>query len=168
MDYETLIVSEYLYNYVKPGTNEKRLKWIEPCPAVQWAGELKRDQVFLINSSSSSKDSLTVTVFNPQHSKKNSTFVEKLVPKGRLEKISFLYRKKGTTIWRNGKMQSENGLVDMDFAQSEESDYGFISLDWFIGDGLLQDASYEVMIEAKCDKIAGKLVHNGISTFLAH
>lgn len=149
---------------MKPGTNEKRLKWIEPCPTVQWAGELKRDQEFLINSESSNKDSLTVTVFNPKYHEKNSTFAEKLVPKGRLEKISFLYRKKGTTTWRNGKMQSENGLVDMDFAQSEESDYGFISLDWFIGNGLLQDASYEVMIEAKCDKIAGKLVHYEIGT----
>lgn len=152
-------VAEYLYNYVTPGTNEKRLKWIEPCPAVQWAGELKRDQTFLRNTLSSNKDSLTVTIFNPKHHEKNSTFVEKVVPNGRLEKISFLYRKQGTSIWRHGKMRSEMGLTDMDFAQSEESDYGFISLDWYIGDGLLQDASYEVMIEAECEKIAGKLVH---------
>lgn len=100
-----------------------------------------------------------MTVFNPKHSQKDSTFVEKLVPYGRLENISLLYRKQGTTIWRNGQMQSENGLVDMDFAQFDESDYGFISLDWFIGDGLLQDASYEIMIEAQCDKIAGKIAH---------
>jgi hypothetical protein len=102
-----------------------------------------------------------VTVFNPKYHVKNSTFVEKLVPNGRLENISFLYRKmgRGTATWRNGMMQSENGLVVMNFAQSEESDYGFISLDWFIGDGLLQDATYEVLIEAQCDKITGKLVH---------
>ena len=154
MDYETVPVSEFLFNFVKPETNEKRLKWIEPCPTVQWASELKRDQSFLKNNQSLNKESLRVTVFNPNHALKNSTYMEKLVPMGRLERISFSYRKKGKTSWKKGKMRSEMGLIDLDFAQSEESHYGFINLDWHIGS--LQDASYEVMIAAECEEVAGK------------
>lgn len=147
-------VSEFLFNYVEPGTGEKKLKWLEPCPMVQYAGELKRDQTFIMNTLSPVRDSMTVTIFNPKRSLKKSTFAEKLVPKGRLEKISFLYRKQGTAIWSNGLMQTNKGLEYMNFAIMEESEYGYVSIDWYI-EGVVPDGTYEIMIEAECEKLVG-------------
>ena len=118
MDYETQPVTELLYNYNDNG--ELKLKWLEPCPVVMWAGELKRDNSFLINLNSDNRDVLPVTVFNPRHNEENnSTFFHKLHANGgRLDKIEFKYREQGSFQWKNG-MTSET--VDMDFAQVPEA-----------------------------------------------
>jgi hypothetical protein len=43
------------------------LQFMEPCPSVEWAGELKRDEEFLVNSVSESVEKLQVIIRNPTY-----------------------------------------------------------------------------------------------------
>ncbi|GFH57722.1 hypothetical protein CTEN210_14198 [Chaetoceros tenuissimus] len=153
MDYETLPIVEELFNFVEvDGT--KKLKWLEPCPAVQFAGELKRDRSFLVNSQFlSDKDILSVTVFNPEAGK-GVTFKD--MKNGRLEKIQLLYREVGDVNWRNAKRINNNGnIVDIDFTKSREDEYGYVSMDWYIGGGTLPDGRYQIAVESQCTDVGG-------------
>ena len=44
---------------------------MKPCPKVEWAGELKRDRYFIVNTNSDDEENLSVTVFNPNYSEMN-------------------------------------------------------------------------------------------------
>lgn len=152
MDYETLPIVEELFNFVE-ADGTKKLKWLEPCPAVQFAGELKRDRSFLVNSQSSDKDILSVTVFNPEAGK-GVTFKD--MKNGRLEKIQLLYREVGDVNWRNAKRINNNGnIVDIDFTKSREDEYGYVSMDWYIGGGTLPDGRYQIAVESQCTDVGG-------------
>ena len=67
---ETDQVTVPLHNFVN-GDGTPSLKWLEPCPSIEWAAELKRDQSFLVNTLSTNPSNiLSVTIFNP-HALKN-------------------------------------------------------------------------------------------------
>lgn len=168
MDYETQPVTELLYNYNDRG--DLKLKWLEPCPVVMWAGELKRDNAFLINLNSDERDVLPITLFNPKHSENNSTFFNNLLENGgRLERIEFKYREQGSVMWRNGLTMNDDGqFVDMNFAhdntdpdlpQAPENDYGYVNLDWYVSNGMVKDGTYEIMVQSICNDV-GKCTHS--------
>lgn len=73
------------------------LKWIEPCPSVQWAGLLLRDRSFLLNKenqieNSQNEDSLLVTIKNPAFA--SATFAN-MRAETRLLGVNLKYRKIG-------------------------------------------------------------------------
>lgn len=73
------------------------LKWIEPCPSVQWAGRLSRDRSFLLNKenqieNSQDEDSLLVMIRNPAFA--SATFAN-MKAETRLEGVNLKYRKIG-------------------------------------------------------------------------
>lgn len=133
------------------------LKWIEPCPEVHWAGELKRDKKFIINTESDPVERYLVTVFNPLATKGKSFNSQGLNSNGRLKNVFFKYRQQGTTVWKNGLTQSILGsTVSMDYLHDfvEEDSYGFAALDWFV-EGKVAEGTYEVMVETICTNVGG-------------
>lgn len=154
-----------LYNVVEDG--EKKLKWLSPCPAVNWAGELKRDRSFLINTNSNLF--LQVTIFNPEGSKGKT--LRDMEISERLKSVNLLYRRVGSVVWRKGQSKTEdNNYLDMNFVHKsdnlplvEEDNYGYASMKWHVGDGLISDGTYEIVVESKCSDV-GKFAI-GLSIF---
>lgn len=142
---------EPLYNYIDPVTFEKRLRWLEPCPTVEWAGEIKRDQTFLLNTQSDDEDNISVVVFNPLGGKKK-TFKDMLEPNGRLQNVYLRYRQEGTQTWNEAKNAT---FGDVDFAQDpiNEDSFGYATSSWSIGK--LVDATYEIIVETECANVGG-------------
>jgi len=130
---------------------EQVLRWIEPCPQVHWAGDLRRDKTFLFNTMSASdgvKNSLTVTLFNPLYIKgKNMT---KLGMDGPLEEVLLKYRKLGTSSWKPGITDTPS-TEPMNYLSSTayEDTYGFSSLQWLL-EGIAEEGEYEITLATKC------------------
>jgi hypothetical protein len=142
-----------LYNF-KDGPEDANnfIKFVEPCPKVQWAGILSRDRGFLVNTKSSKEqqENFKVTVFNPDFG--TSSFQSKT--SGRLENIYLSYRKLGEMTWQPALIELTDGAVELDFAAkyASEDDYGYTTLDWFHG-GF--ESKYEIMVETRCDPLGG-------------
>lgn len=161
------------YNVVE--NNVEKLKWLEPCPTVKWAGELKRDRSFLINSQSNDPSNLHVKIFNPL-SGRGIKFKDLKEPNGRILSILLKYRKQGQVNWKNAKSEVGGGtqLYDTDFITSAdedigipevtEDDFGYIGMDWYIGGGTIVDGTYEIVIESSCTDVGGpdefKVIHS--------
>jgi len=168
MDYETEPVVETLYNYVRDGENgvpEPRLKWLEPCPAIQWAGELKRDRSFLINSLSKDPGYLHVKIFNPLGGRGTKLKGMK-DPNGRVLDVLLRYRKHGEVNWKKAMSEVGGGtkLYEMDFVHESTAEniptvvedvFGYIGMDWYIGGGTIVDGTYEIVVEVQCTDVGG-------------
>ena len=80
----------------------KYLQFLQPCPSVEWAGDIKRNKGFVVNSKSLIQNKVRVTVFNPNFASR--TFKEQLIASTctdcRLKEVTLRYRKVGTYIWR--------------------------------------------------------------------
>ena len=142
-----------LYNVVSDDGTPS-LKWIEPCPTIQWAGELKRDQSFFVNTLSADPDFLSVTVFNPNASKKGMKLSEMTAPDGRLENAYLFYRLAGEVTWNIAKNETIND-VDYSLAFVDEDNFGYSTLKWNLGAGPLPDGIYEIVIETRCSDVGG-------------
>ena len=140
-----------LYNSVDEDDNTI-IKFVEPCPKVQWAGILSRDRGFLVNTKSSEdqKEKFEVTVFNPDF--EMSSFQNKT--SGRLESVYLSFRKLGEITWQPALVQLTDGAKTLDFAAeyATEDAYGYTTLDWFHG-GF--EGRYEIMVETRCDPLGG-------------
>lgn len=160
-------VVETFYNYVRDGSNgpEPRLKWLEPCPAIQWAGELKRDRSFLINSLSNDPGHLHVKIFNPLGGRSIKLKGMK-DPNGRILDVLLKYRKHGEVNWKKAMSEVGGGtkLYEMDFVHEsttenipavEEDVFGYIGMDWYIGGGTIVDGTYEIVVEVQCTDVGG-------------
>jgi hypothetical protein len=125
------------------------LQFMEPCPSVEWAGELKRDEEFLVNSVSGSVEKLQVIIRNPNYQE------GKLVDNKRLQSIELLYRRKEDTQWTTA-LSSEPPSSNLDFfLHGKEDNYGFIAnLNWLL-DGVVDEGTYEVIVECRCIKSGG-------------
>lgn len=154
IDYEVVTSHLELYNVVD--NNEKKLKWLSPCPSIHWAGELKRDRSFLFNLESGSE--LDVTIFNPEGSRGKT--LKNLSDTNRLENVSLLYRKVGSIAWKNGRSKEDNEYPVINFISDEvsEDNYGYSTISWFVGGGLVSDGTYEIVVESKCSDV-GKSLH---------
>ena len=137
---------------------EQVLKWMEPCPELHWAGELKRDRYFLFSTLTSEEgkdDTLPVKIFNPSATiGKNIT---KLSADGPLKEVLFKYRPKGATVWKTGLTKTPTGSTEpMNFLLPfvDEDPYGFSSLDWLL-EGKVSQGDYEIMLESKCESPGG-------------
>ena len=75
------------------------LKWLRPCPKVEWASELKRNKRFLVNLESEMQDKLSVTIMNPDAS--NGSYRKDIT--GRLKHIYLKFRKIGSIQWNYAK-----------------------------------------------------------------
>lgn len=150
---------------------EEIIGWVKPCPTVEWASELKRDQGFLINLNSDYEDKLSVTVLNPLATaiSENNSF-QKLKTVDRLEFVYLRYRKIGRTTWEYAKTSvSSMSPADqnLDFAAdyfNEEDAYGYATLDWNIKSRLVKPGNYEIMVETKCTDLGGPAEINGHQT----
>ena len=132
------------------------LKWLQPCPEVHWAGELKRNRMFLFNIESTEeevKDRLEIMVFNPLQNKgKNFTT---LVEERNLENVEMEFGMVGIPPPSSTALTiSDDGMViPLDFTSAIEDTYGFASIYWNL-DGVPQ-GTYEIQIHSKCTSIAG-------------
>jgi hypothetical protein len=142
-----------LYNVVDDD-GAQSLKWLEPCPSIEWAGELKRDQSFLVNTLSDDPDFLSVTIFNPEASKKGLKLSDMTDPNGRLNNAYLFYRETGEVTWNNAKNETINNVdYALDFV--EEDNFGYATLKWNIGAGPLPDGLYEIVVETRCSDVGG-------------
>ena len=94
---ETKSITKKLYNVQEHG--DYYLKYVEPCPKVEWAGELNRDRHFVVNTNSDDQENLQVTVFNPSHGQgkfHNMT-------SERLENVFLYYREVGDLHWSKAR-----------------------------------------------------------------
>lgn len=153
MDYLVKSVTVSLSNYIDPNTSEPKLRWLEPCPSVEWAGEIKRDRTFMLNTQSDDQDNISVVIFNPLRGQ-GSTFKSMLEPNGRLQNVYLMYRQVGEQTWRNAKNTT---VQDIDFVQDpiDEDNFGYSTVNWFVGNGLLPDAFYEIIVETRCEDVGG-------------
>jgi hypothetical protein len=95
------------------------LQFMEPCPSVEWAGELKRDGEFIVNLASDSLEKLQIIIRNPNYQE------GKLVDNKRLQRIHLLYRRSEDTQWITA-LSSEPSESDLDFfLYGKEDNYGF-------------------------------------------
>jgi len=148
--------------------NDPVLKWIEPCPKVNWANELKNDRKFLINIDNIDATSKTVkpfkvTVFNPLASQsKNFTALQS---KGRLLTVMVEYKQIGRTTWSTAQTTNSvtGNTADMDYLSSftVEDGYGFASLEWLL-DGV-SEGNYEIKVGTKCQSSGGPEELDGYS-----
>lgn len=135
--------------------DEPVLKWLQPCPEVEWAGALKTDRTFLFNSLSQVEDvsdRLIIDVFNPLASKgKNFTM---LMEERNLEHIWVEFGMVGTPP-PPAKAKESDGFTNLDFAPSSEDTYGYASLYWYLEDSKVPEGTYEIQLHSKCTFISG-------------
>ena len=145
------------------------IEWVKPCPTVEWASELKRDQGFLVNLNSDYEDKLSVTVLNPLATaiKGDNSFLD-LKTVDRLEFVYLRYRKVGRTTWEYAKTSVSSmspPVQNLDFAISKKEDsYGYSTLDWNIESSLVKPGDYEIMVETRCTNLGGPEEINGHQT----
>eukprot|EP00559_Dactyliosolen_fragilissimus_P002088 CAMPEP_0184871508 /NCGR_PEP_ID=MMETSP0580-20130426/40756_1 /TAXON_ID=1118495 /ORGANISM="Dactyliosolen fragilissimus" /LENGTH=2372 /DNA_ID=CAMNT_0027374173 /DNA_START=995 /DNA_END=8116 /DNA_ORIENTATION=+ len=155
---ETKSTTEKLYNVLED-KDTYLIKFVEPCPKVEWAGELNRDRLFVVNTESDDPDNLEVSVFNPNHDQ--SKFHN--MTSDRLENVFLYYREVGDLHWSKARTEitNEDGSTEsltIDFAAEysyeEESDYGYSSLKWSLANKV-PEGTYEIRIDSECDKVGG-------------
>ena len=156
----------------------KYIQFVQPCPKVEWAGDLKRDQGFIVNEGSDNSDKIMVTVYNPNHGEK--TF-QAMMTSDQLETVRLSYRKIGALQWSiaqtNIEVQDEDEegeegeegesgepqdrqfeLEDVDFAANyapDESEYGYISMEWDLNPNQVSEGAYEIKVETRCEALGG-------------
>ena len=148
-------MSVQLYNAFDENGNTQ-IKFVEPCPKVQWAGSLLRDRRFVVNTESSEevqKRIYEVTVFNPDFGSMN--FKKKT--SDRLEHVFLFYRRlgDGEKDWQPAQTELADGpMVGLDFAAeyASEDAYGFTTLDWAHGG---KEGNFEIMVETQCTPLKG-------------
>ena len=123
--------------------------FLEACSTVDWAGYLKRNQAFTINSHLES-GLLEVKVSNPEGPERS------WASNDRLDAVVLEYRRQGDVGWRSARL--DNGSV-VDFAL-HESNYGFASLFWDVAS--IPDGDYEIRTSTLC-KAAGLDPPEGIN-----
>ena len=145
--------------------NEKGsfLEFVKPCPEVEWAGELKRDQSFLVNKKSDNVNELQILIRNPDFSS------GKFQDKKRLESIFLWYRRVGDVVWSKALGKISDGAAtqtkELDFFKyGKEDSYGFITnLKWLLRGGVIEGA-YEIKVECICFAAGGPKDYNISST----
>jgi len=146
------IVSEKIYN------TYPEIKFVEPCPRVEWAGELNRDRDFLVNTKSYDTYNLVVRVFNPNHS--TGTFYSTTKPNGaRLESVNLQFRQVGSTDWRvaNSNIEDDDGNIlpvnfslRDEFSEENKQYYGYEKMKWKLHS---TQGAYEIRIGTQCEII---------------
>merc|ERR1712038_49626 len=147
-----------IYN-VQEDEDTYLLKYVEPCPKVEWAGELNRDRHFIVNTNSHDKENLQVIVFNPNHGQgkfHNMT-------SDRLQNVFLYYRKVGDLLWSKARTEvtNDDGSPDSlaldfaaEYAYDEESDYGYSSMKWALANKV-PEGTYEIRVDAECKETSG-------------
>ncbi len=155
---ETKAVSEKLWN-VQQDEDTYLIKFVEPCPKVEWAGELNRDRHFIVNTESDDPDNLAVSVFNPNHGQ--NKFHD--MTSDRLQNVFLYYREVGDLHWSKARTEIRNDdgsvssqTVDFaaEYAYEEESNYGYSSLKWALANKV-PEGTYEIRVDAECDQLGG-------------
>ena len=130
---KTKSTTQQLFN-VQDGGN-RMIKFLKPCPKVEWAGQLSRDYHFLVNTNSKDQNNLLVLVFNPNHGEGKFHSLTS----DRLQNVFLYFRKIGDLQWSKArtKIANEDGSLEsvvLDFAAEytlkDESNYGYSSLTW--------------------------------------
>ena len=112
---------------------EKFLDFIEPCPKVEWAGEILRDRGFVVNANSDEPEYLQVTVFNPDYA--NLKFCN-MASHRCLDGAFLSYRGVGDIHWSRVRMEINDGAdrAEVDFASDcEEENPTVIDVTQIIG-----------------------------------
>ena len=148
---KTIDKTYQLYNTMDQ--NQKNvLEFIKPCPKIQWAGKLAQNKNFLINIQSENKEYIPVMIFNQE---KIAGKLYERTEIDRLENVWFRYRKSGDAEWFTGMAimdTASRDLVPMNFiAENLESDYGYLTMNWYLGS--LPDGKYEIVVDSQCKDV---------------
>ena len=154
---ETKSVTKKLYNFQED--DNYLIKFVEPCPKVEWAGELNRDRHFVVNTNSDDQENLEVIVFNPSHGQ------SKLynMTSNRLQNVFLYYREIGDLQWSKARTEviNDDGNPDSytidfaaEYAYEEESGYGYSSLKWALANKV-PEGTYEIRVNSECDQLGG-------------
>ena len=127
-----------------PSDGSAAIEFLQPCPAIEIAGDLKTKNSFLINtksptiSTTDSRQYMDVVVFNIQYER-----LGKMSNMKRMQQIVFEYRQVGTIEWFTGKNATNH---DINFADEEDT-YGYSQVRWPIPQ---TDADYEIRVRVDC------------------
>ncbi len=168
----TTSVSVSLYNF-QEDEDTYWIKFVEPCPKVEWAGELNRDRHFVVNTEADDPSNLKVSVFNPNHGRsKFHNMTYDYDPSNRLQNVFLYYRQVGDLHWSKARTEitNEDGsaaslTIDFaaEYAYQEESGYGYSSLKWALANKV-PDGTYEIRVETECDQLGGPADMDSYST----
>ena len=111
--------------------------FLEGCSLVDWAGDIKREQGFVINVDSHAS-LMEVKVYNPEAPDRF------WADNGRLEEVVLEYRRIGDLSWLSARLA--NGSI-IDFA-GEESNFGYAKLNWRVAS--IPDGNYEIRTMTRC------------------
>ena len=133
-----------------PEGQQERMRFAEPCPGIEWEGDLATEQSFRANLvDKASPNSVNIIVRNPQTQTKSFAKMADDVS-GRFVEAGLWFRQSGTSKWH--KAGSEDGRP-IDFAKLPEDDFGWIEAQWFVGG--LPDGSYELEARSICKATGG-------------
>jgi len=140
--------STILYNVFDasfPEGQKERMRFAEPCPAIQWEGDLADDESFRINLvDTKTPNSFTITVHNPLAPGKSFARMANETS-GRFLEAGVWFRQVGTTKWYRAFSEQNKPI---DFAKLYEDEYGWVDAKWFVGG--LPDGSYEIEARTLC------------------
>eukprot|EP00978_Attheya_sp_CCMP212_P009381 scaffold22169_cov41-Attheya_sp.AAC.2 len=129
------------------------IKFEEPCPRVEWAGAIKRNNGFLVNKEAST---IEMTIFNPSHQRGS---FEKLANETRLNTVDIWYRELGEVGWERAFAYDDNGrVVNFNLAAPNgwtEDLYGYSNILWNVEEVFSNDGTYELKIETVCNDVSG-------------
>lgn len=137
-----------LFNVVDPSFPDgqrRRIRFAEPCPGIEWDGDLAAEQAFRVNLAEGEGFSLKIEVRNPQAPRNSFADLVNQVG-GRLQEAGLWFRPQGSTDWQ--RAVDEEGQP-IDFSSLPENRYGIIAADWFVGN--LPDGDYEIEARTMCE-----------------
>ena len=138
-----------LYNQVD-NNQEKNIVFLQPCPTISWAGDLRRDKRFaLVNGSS---DSLRVDIYNNERIKGS---LKSFTEDRRLNAVNLKYRRLGDVKWTDAYTTIDGINSPLDFvnvANAYEDVFGYLSLDW--NTARISDGTYEIVVESQCERVS--------------
>ncbi|GFH44486.1 hypothetical protein CTEN210_00960 [Chaetoceros tenuissimus] len=121
--------------------------FLQPCPTIKWSGDLQRDREFVLNLQA--PELLPVEIFNNE---RIGGTLKATKEERRLEAVQLKYRRLGDVNWSDA-YKSTADSDKMDFLETLEDDYGYMSLEWDTES--LADATYEIMVESQCQLVNG-------------
>lgn len=157
-----------IWNWEDPDTGKLWLRYEEPCPRVEWVGKLGREKKTVVNKAlaDSTDSDVDLSILNPR--KNDGGSLEVMRGTGRLQTVLVKYREVGTVQWKAALIDTAvDGLKQIDFAiiteltkgvsNAVEDDYGYALIPWKISERipLLDDGTYEVVIESTCKELSG-------------
>jgi hypothetical protein len=143
---------------------QQRIRFVEPCPGILWAGTLARERSFKVNLASQNNDairsfSFPIRIRNPMASYRSyADMINGFQTTSRLESVGLYFRRVGSIDWSQGRYlpsPTSTSSQIINFALLTEDSFGYISVDWDVSN--LADGEYEIEANTICSASSGSI-----------